>query len=368
MISQLFYADGTTPVSRAVDTVGSAIVAWERLGNGQEVGDVYTLAFSAVTSTQVTITVTCNFSRNSQHNRTVTVPRDESWQYGIVRGWRLKISASSSFDSTWSSKVHAGLPVPRVAAGNPLGIRYDYTAGPTPVITYGTPGRIPFLFRGFIKNVSGELWVNARWVLAPWATDKPITGEGLVYVCNESLGALVEKAEGSPGQKTLPYVVTFANFTAGTGGAPDRADVLFDGGTVQVLDTNDPTASAITSTQLKLDGTTKYRIQGASGTGLALNGFSFIAGAAAVGSDVAHVFVHEVRWVRIAADSGGDPVDWVDDQIVLTQTGAVEGEVASGASVPVHLYSAPPLGAPHEKNPHPQGPYTAANLAGATGL
>lgn len=336
---------------RHSNTTGTLLSATPTLdGSGREIGDEYTLTASAValgSPNTCTITVTCASALGPYHNDVYTgvVCDGATTRDDIIPGVVLTFSSSGSLANGWASKVYVGLWAGLITAGNPAGTRLSWATGiGTPGTGSVSPGEESFIAKIQLVNTGATVLTGCALKLYPRA--KLVLKSGArafnsIQVVNSS------PTEKLSGDQIMPINFTFANLD--TAATPDEIDVVMDGGAAfDVLDVDAGTTT--TSTQLKMDGATRYQITEAGANCL---GVIFTLATTATNTSAENVLVFNVRHIQTALDVSGSPGTWGTSALTLTQSGEPSGNINPAGAVNVWIKIDTSSLSSNKQNPFP---------------
>lgn len=355
-------ASGTTYLDlHHSNTTGSLISGTPTLdGSGRELGDVYTLTASAVVlgaPNTCTITVTTDSDKGPYNGAVWTgvVCDGATARLDIVPGVSIVFSSSGSLANGWASKVYVGIWAGLLTAGNPGGTRLSWATGVgTPGVGAVSPGDEGFIAKLQIYNTGATVLTGCTLALHPRA--KPVLKSGArafasFQVVNDT------PAEHVTATQTVPINFTFANLD--TAATPDEIDVFMDGATFDVVEVD--TGTPLTSTQLKMDGTTRYQIAEA---GSYCEGAIFVLASTATNSSEENVLVFNVRHVEIALDVAGTPGTWGTTDLALTQSGEPSGNINPAGACNVWVRLDTSSLSSNKQNPFPADLFVEYNDTG----
>lgn len=342
------------------NTVGSPVSGTPTLdGSGREIGDVYTAVCSAVTlgPNTATVTVTAESAKGPYHNKVFTgvlfdgaTARDD-----IIPGVSWVPSSSGSLANGWTAVFYVGIWAGLITAGNPGGTRLSWATGVgTPGVGSVSPGAESFIAKLQIYNTGATVLTGCTLALHPRA--KLVLKSGAraftsFQVVNDT------PTEHVTTTQTQPINFTFANLD--TAATPDEIDVLMDGATFDVVEVDSGTP--LTSTQLKMDGTTRYQI---SEAGAYCEGAIFVLASTATNSSEENVLVFNVRHVEIALDVAGTPGTWGTTDLALTQSGEPSGNINPAGACNVWVRIDTAALSSNKQNPFPGDLFTEYNDTG----
>lgn len=349
-------AAGTTYMDyRYSNTVGSLTAALTFDGNGRELSDIYTLVASAVSlgsPNHATITVQCDSDKGPYDGAVFTgvVMDGATTRDDIVPGFTWTPTASGSLANGWTTTITCGIWEGLRTAGNPTGTQLQLTStystpGET-AVTSGDPGMVA---KVQVYNTSAEAVANAKAVLHPRcklinkAAPRAIS---YVQVVNDT--PFEDQAIDGTIQ---PIIFTFANLD--TAATPDEIDVLMNenGGGASTFDVLDiDAANPITSTQLKMDGSTRYQI---TESGSRMEGVIFTLASTATNSSVENLMNFNIRHTWIAPDVAGTPGTYVQTNVTLTQSGETSGTLLPSGTTYLWIRSLYSSLASNKQNPFP---------------
>ena len=349
-------AAGTTYMDyRYSNTTGSLLTAMTFDGSGREISDVYTLTASAVSlgsPNTATITVTAASGKGPYHGGVfaAVVCDGATTRSDLVGGFTVTPTASGSLANGWASNIYCGIWEGIRTAGNPTGTQLllttDFDSPGETSVTSGDPAMIA---KVQVYNTSAEAVANAMAVLHPRSK--------LVNKTSPRAFAYIQIVDDTPFEDSAvdgtiePIIFTFANLD--TVASPDEIDVLMNenGGGASTFDVLDVDAgTTITSTQLKMDGTTKYQIVE---SGSRMEGAVFARATTATNSSVENVLNFDVRHTWIAPDVAGTPGTWTQSSVILTQSGQPSGVINASGTVNLWVRTLISSLASNKQNPFP---------------
>jgi hypothetical protein len=329
MSSEIIFRDAASPADpdanlllRWENTINTPLVSVEWLGDGEAISDVYTIAATSSSS----VNVTADDPKNEVEATGVAVVADGStWNYGVVPGTRMQLSATMA--SGWTGKVSIGA---LMASGGSVSDRFN--VGIVEAGQLSTQRRIVAVNVGSEASADTAVWALPGFYLEddaqPWIT----------FLRHHTDTARHTLA--TPGT----YVITFADYQSGS--SPPTADVYVskDGG-----------GAALAIQDAKLDGATLYQYGSGNGYSDANDalpglGITFEAN----GDPSAQSFTFYVRgsydWVEFAPDVTGSPGSWQSPPITLTESGQTNGTItASGTAYFWFRLNVPTSAAPGDR-------------------
>jgi hypothetical protein len=343
------------------NTVGSPVTGTPTLdGSGREIGDVYSAVVSAVVlgaPNTATVTVTTASAKGPYHNKVFTgvlfdgtTPRLD-----IIPGVSWVPSSSGSLANGWTAVFYVGIWANLLTAGNPGGTQLSWATGiGTPGVGAVSPGDAGFIAKINITNTGATVLTGCTLALHPRA--KLVLKSGAraftsFQVVNDT------PSEHVTATQTVPINFTFANLD--TAATPDEIDVKMDGATFDVVEVD--TGTPLTSTQLKMDGTTRYQI---SEAGAYCEGAIFVLASTATNSSEENVLVFNVRHVEIALDVAGTPGTWGTTDLALTQSGEPSGNINPAGACNVWVRLDTSSLSSNKQNPFPADLFVEYNDTG----
>lgn len=319
-------------------------------GSGREIGDQYTLVASAVSlgspnTATITVTAASGLGPYTGGVFTGVVCDGATARDDIIPGVSIVFSASGSLANGWTSVVYVGLWAGLISAGNPGGTRISWASGiGSPGAGSVAPGAESFIAKIAMTNVGATVLTGCTMALYPRAK--------LVQKAGARAFTSIQVVDDTPTEhvsatQTLPINFTFAN--KDTAATPDEIDVIMDGvAAFDVLDVDAGTTT--TSTQLKMDGSTRYQITEA---GAYCENVIFVLATTAANTSEENVLVFNVRHVEIALDVAGTPGTWGTTPLTLTQSGEPSGNINPAGAVNVWLRIDTSGLASNKQNPFP---------------
>lgn len=293
--SGIFVAMG----ARKTNSVGTPLVSATANSSGEDLPDIYSLAFtSVIASTSATVTVSAASGRNPYNGRTKSVLLDGTTIYkDVIGGVDLVFSSSGSFIALWTAEVRVG---------KSFG---SFNAFPPDAGTASDSVRIQ------VENTGGDTAVNCKARILPNAKRYRKTGITFFRVRPFAEDA-VEKLTG---EKVVPYVVAASNVTGS--GASKTMDVRIDSLAQDVVNLT----TLVEGTSDALNVVDFYRITSGD-----LTDVEFMLNEDAVNSDTENLLVFEHRFSQIAPDLNGTPGAFATVDVDLTEDGQETGIITAG--------------------------------------
>jgi hypothetical protein len=361
-------ATGATFIDLRYANAESLITAATLEGTGREIADVYTITvsdFAAGSPNTFTATVTTASTKNPYHSTVFAgvVADGATARRDIIPGVTLTFTASGSLANGWSSTVSIGWYAGTQVAGNPSGVQLSWASGVglpgLGSVAAGEPGAIG---KFLLTNTGAESLADAKLEFFPRLKLVNKTLPWGLHSIEVIDTTPVERVAGD-GQ-ILPITFTFANLD--TAASPDEIDVLMNEGSgAATFDVRDLDAGAnITSTQLKMDGTTRYQIRE---SGAKLENAIFRVATTATTAAVENVLAFNRRNVEFALDVAGTPGTWGTSSLTLTQSGQPTGVILPGGTVAVWVRWNIPATASAKQNVFPGDLVASYALTGIAG-
>lgn len=364
------FDDGTI-WHRSADVTGTPLVSAVRRFDGREVPDIYRGTISGKSGTTCNVTISCQYSRNSQHGLVIPATCDSATvNASLVRGWDVVLDSTLANGDVFD--IYAGRWLGSLSAGNAAGNLIDDSDGyadPGPSSGHAA-GSMHWTAKIAYENIFGELLTDMYAEVLTPVLYKPTAGAGLREIDNIADLTAKTLSLGSGGAID-PYLVTFANLN--TVPTPDTIDVLFDSVSTYNWVRSSDGATGTGTTGLRRDGTEIYQL-----TEGPLSGLQFVISATAANSDTAEIYVFPKEWLEITPDVAGSPgardvtdgsATWGTTPHVLTAgSGVARGEIAVGATAYGWAKLTVPATARWAANPNCKIVRVRGNIAGYTGL